>query len=191
MTLTMAAVLSLAAQCAPAVAPDTIASIAMAESGLNPFAIHDNTVQRTVQIDDPAAAIAVATDLIVGQRHSVDLGLMQVNSANLAALGLSIADAFDACRSVEAGGRVLSEAYQRALRGALSVYNTGDLQRGIANGYVSHVERMALSGSADRSRRFRAFRTAAIAVPETRSGWLGRFRPERWHTIRLHRQVRE
>ena len=145
MTLTMAAVLSLAAQCAPAVAPDTIASIAMAESGLNPFAIHDNTVQRTVQIDDPAAAIAVATDLIVGQRHSVDLGLMQVNSANLAALGLSIADAFDACRSVEAGGRVLSEAYQRALRGALSVYNTGDLQRGIANGYVSHVERMALS----------------------------------------------
>ena len=31
MTLTMAAVLSLAAQCAPAVAPDTIASIAMAE----------------------------------------------------------------------------------------------------------------------------------------------------------------
>ena len=93
----------------------------------------------------PSDAIAVATDLIVGRRHSVDLGLMQVNSANLASLGLSITDAFDACRSVEAGGRVLSEAYQRALRGALSVYNTGDLQRGIANGYVSHVERTALS----------------------------------------------
>ena len=138
-----------------------------------------------------AAAIAVATDLIVGQRHSVDLGLMQVNSANLAALGLSIADAFDACRSVEAGGRVLSEAYQRALRGALSVYNTGDLA-------TWHCERIRQPcrahgplGSADRSRRFCAFRTAAIAVPETRSGWLGRFRPERWHTIRLHRQVRE
>src|SRR5690349_5752967 len=57
MTLTMAAVLSLAAQCAPGVAPDTIASIAMAESGLNPLAIHDNTVQRTVQIDDPSDAI--------------------------------------------------------------------------------------------------------------------------------------
>jgi len=145
MTLTMAAILSLAAQCAPAVAPETIASIAMAESGLNPLAIHDNTVQRTVKIDNPSSAIAVATDLIVGRRHSVDLGLMQVNSANLAALGLSIADAFDACRSVEAVGRILSEAYQRALSSALSVYNTGDLQRGFANGYVSRIERTALS----------------------------------------------
>ena len=59
MTLTMAAVLSLAAQCAPAVAPDTIASIAMAESGLNPFAIHDNTVQRTVQIDDALPTLSL------------------------------------------------------------------------------------------------------------------------------------
>src|SRR5215475_8053077 len=124
MILTMTAVLSLAAQCAPAVAPDTVASVAMAESGLNPLAIHDNTTQRTIQIYNPSDAVAVATDLIVGRRHSVDLGLMQLNSTNLAAFGLSIADAFDACRSIEVGGRVLSEAYRRALRGALSIYNT-------------------------------------------------------------------
>ena len=141
----MAAVLSLAAQCAPDVAPDTLASIALAESGLDPLAIHDNTVQRTFQSANLTGAIALARDLIVAQHHSVDLGLMQVNSANFAMLGLSITDAFDACHSIEAGGRVLSEAYQRALRGALSAYNTGDLHRGIANGYVSRVEHAALS----------------------------------------------
>jgi type IV secretion system protein VirB1 len=43
-TLAMATVLSLAAQCAPGVAPDTVAAIAQAESGLDPLAIHDNTV---------------------------------------------------------------------------------------------------------------------------------------------------
>jgi len=144
-TLAMATVLGLAAQCAPGVAPDTIAAIARAESGLEPLAIHDNTVQRTFQSADLPDAIALATGLIVAQHHSVDLGLMQVNSANLARLGLSITDAFDACRSIEAGGRVLSEAYQRALRGALSAYNTGDPQRGISNGYVSRVEHAALS----------------------------------------------
>ena len=144
-TLAMATVLSLAAQCAPGVAPDTVAAIAQAESGLDPLAIHDNTVQRTFQPADLPEAIALATDLIVAQHHSVDLGLMQVNSANFATLGLSITNAFDACHSIEAGGHVLSSAYQRALRGALSAYNTGDPQRGVSNGYVSRVEHAALS----------------------------------------------
>jgi type IV secretion system protein VirB1 len=143
--LAMATVLSLAAQCGSGVAPDTIASIAQAESSLDPLVIHDNTVQRTFQSGNLPEAIALATDLIVAQHHSADLGLMQVNSANLATLGLSITDAFDACRSIEAGGRLLSEVYQRALRGALSAYNTGDLQRGISNGYVGRVEHAALS----------------------------------------------
>ena len=61
-TLAMATVLSLAAQCAPGVAPDTIAAIAMAESGLDPLAIHDNTVQRTDQSANLPDAIAVATE---------------------------------------------------------------------------------------------------------------------------------
>src|SRR5260370_12467446 len=143
--LAMAAVLSLAAKCAPDVAPDTIASIALAESGLDPLTIHDNTARQVFQSANLTGAIALAKDLIMAQHHSVDLGLMQVNSANLARLGLSMTDAFDACQSIAAGGRVLSEAYQRALRGALSAYNTGDPKRGIANGYVSRVEHAALS----------------------------------------------
>ena len=145
MSLTLAAVLALAAQCAPTVAPDTIASIAQTESGLNELAVHDNTAVRSFQPASRDEAVALATDLIVAQRHSVDLGLMQVNSANLVFLGLSIPDAFDACRSIAGGAKVLSDAYQKALRSALSAYNTGDMQRGITNGYVGRVERASIS----------------------------------------------
>jgi type IV secretion system protein VirB1 len=141
--MTVVAVLALAHQCAPTVAPETIVSIAKAESGLNPLAIHDNaTGQRYM----PAAvneAVTLATGLIAGEHHNIDLGLMQINSANLAASNLRIADAFDACHSIEVGARILSDAFQRALRSALSTYNTGDQQRGIDNGYVARVEAAA------------------------------------------------
>ena len=141
--LSVVAALALAHQCAPSVAPDTTVSIAKAESGLNALAVHDNTSGARYAPDTPGAAVALATDLIVAQHHNVDLGLMQVNSANLTAAGLSIADAFDACRSMRAGADILSQAYHHALRAALSTYNTGDPMRGITNGYVAHVEAAA------------------------------------------------
>ena len=143
----------LAASCAPAVHVDTLAAVARAESGFNALAIHLNGGGA-----EPAAtredAILRATELIVVQRRSVDLGLMQVNSANLPALGLSIADAFDPCRSLAAGARLLAEGYaaarasgeadpRQALRTALSRYNTGDPTRGFANGYVAKVQAAA------------------------------------------------
>jgi len=65
---------------------------------------------------------------------------MQIDSANLAHLGMSIANAFDACRSTQAGPRILEEDYQAAVRDKLSSYNTGDPARGIVNGYVARVE---------------------------------------------------
>jgi len=139
--LTDAAVLAMALQCAPGIAPSTVASIARVESGYNPLAIHDNTTRQTFDPSSPGDAITLATNLIVVQRHSVDLGLLQVNSTNYQRLGLTISDAFDPCRSMQAGSRLLSDAYQDALRRALSVFNTGDEQRGIANGYVSRVQR--------------------------------------------------
>ena len=97
-------------------------------------------------------AIALATELVFVQRHSVDLGLMQVNSANLAGLGLSITDAFDTCRNIRAGSRILAAGYvapgnggdtQPALIQALSRYNTGNPERGVTNGYVGRVQAAA------------------------------------------------
>jgi hypothetical protein len=80
--------------------------------------------------------------------HSVDLGLMQINSANLAALGMTVQDAFDVCRSLAASDRILSSAFaagsseaerQAALLISLSKYNTGQPLAGIANGYANRV----------------------------------------------------
>jgi type IV secretion system protein VirB1 len=138
--LSVVAALVLARQCAPGVAPETVVSIAKTESALQTLAVHDNTSGTRYAPETRDAAIALATKLIAEQHHNVDLGLMQVNSANLATVGLSIGDAFDACHSMHAGAAILSGAFDHALRAALSAYNTGDPQRGIANGYVARVE---------------------------------------------------
>ncbi|WP_312162700.1 lytic transglycosylase domain-containing protein [Phenylobacterium sp.] len=149
MTLTLPAVLALAAQCAPAVAPETLLSIVQVESRFNPLAIGVNGTPRvTVSASTPQEAATKAAALIAAGR-SVDLGLAQINSKNLGWLGLSVEAAFDPCRNLAAGARVLQAGYeggadaQPALRRALSRYNTGDARRGFTNGYVAKVERAA------------------------------------------------
>ena len=146
MLITPAHFLVLASRCASDVAPTTLAAVAGAESGFNTLAIHDNTTRQTVRPQGARTAIAVATQLIAAG-HSVDLGLMQIDSRNLARLGLTIATAFDACASVRAAGKLLVQDYQRpaglgrqaALLAALSRYNTGSAWEGFQNGYVSRV----------------------------------------------------
>ena len=149
MILTVAAFVQLAATCGPSVHVDTLASIVQAETRFDTLAIHDNTTGRTYHPATPAEAARIATDLVTAQRHSADLGLMQINSANLAGLGMSITDAFDPCKSIAAGARVLVAGYQPpaagadaqpALLRALSRYNTGHPGPGFANGYVQRVQ---------------------------------------------------
>lgn len=149
MILTVAAFVQLAAQCGPAVHVDTLISVAQAESHLNTLAIHDNTTGRTFTPSTEAEAVRIATDLVTAKRHSADLGVMQVNSANLAPFGMTISDAFDACKNIAAGARVLVAGYQApaagedvqpALLRALSRYNTGNPSRGFSNGYVRRVQ---------------------------------------------------
>ncbi len=154
MILELATFAALAVVCAPSVAPETLAAVARTESGFNAYAVNLNGAGGGTQpVGTREEAIALATELVVVRGRSADLGLMQVNSANLGRLGLSIADAFDPCRSLEAGARVLTEGYatatrgeadpQRALRVALSRYNTGHPERGFVNGYVGRVEASA------------------------------------------------
>jgi type IV secretion system protein VirB1 len=138
----------LALRCAPSVAPSTLASIARTESGFEPLSIHDNTTGTSGVPATRDIAIQIALKLL-GAGHSVDIGIMQINSANFARLGLTLEAAFDPCKSVAAGAAVLAGGYtggdthegqQSALRVALSEYNTGDTQRGFTNGYVHKVE---------------------------------------------------
>lgn len=149
MILTVAAFVHLAATCGPSVHVDTLAAIVQAETRFDTLAIHDNTTGRTYHPATPAEAVRIATDLVTVQHHSADLGLMQVNSGNLAGLGVSITDTFDPCKSIAAGASVLVAGYQQpatgtdaqpALLRALSRYNTGDPGRGFTNGYVQRVQ---------------------------------------------------
>jgi type IV secretion system protein VirB1 len=151
MPLPLSQVLALAAQCAPAIAPETLLSVVQVESGFNPLAIGVNGSPRVgVTASSPAEAAEKASVLIAAGR-SVDLGLAQINSKNLASLGLSVEAAFDPCRNLAAAGRVLQAGYQPtddigeqpALLRALSRYNTGDDQRGFRNGYVAKVSKAA------------------------------------------------
>jgi type IV secretion system protein VirB1 len=127
--------------CAPGVAPDTTVSIAKVESGPHALAVHDSTSGTRYGPVTPGATIA--TDLVVAHDHNVDLGVMQVNSTNLAAIGLSIADAFNACQSMRTGSEIPSRAYHHALRATLYTYNVGDPIRGITDGYVAGGEAIA------------------------------------------------
>ena len=121
--MTLAAILALASQCAPSLDQNLIAGIAKHESGLNPLVLHDNTTSRSYAPGTASEARALAAKLIHVQGHSVDLGLMQINSRNLAYLGLPESEAFDACHSIEAAATLFR---------AISYYNTGSATRGLA-----------------------------------------------------------
>jgi len=130
---------ALAARCVPSVPTATLEAVAKTESALDPLVLHDNTTNRTAVPASLPAALARA-ERWINRGDSVDLGLMQINDANLARLGLSVANAFDSCRSIQAGAQILEEDYRVAVRDTLSRYNTGNPVRGIINGYVARVE---------------------------------------------------
>ena len=149
MLLDLATFLSLAAACAPGVAPPTLLAVARAESGLDPLAIGVNGPafpRSRVQLMSEAVRRAEA---LIASGRDIDLGLAQINVRNLPRLGLTVSDAFDPCRNLAASARILGEGYRRALpsagagqpalRAALSIYNTGDPDRGFQNGYVARV----------------------------------------------------
>ena len=94
MSLTVQAALALALQCAPSIDPHMVVAIGRHESGLDPLTIHDNTTGQILHGQD--VVMAAAKRIAAG--HSVDLGLMQINSRNLNLLGLPLGDAFVAWR---------------------------------------------------------------------------------------------
>jgi type IV secretion system protein VirB1 len=151
--LLTAKIIQLARHCAPEIPQQVLIAVAKTESGLDPLTLHDNT---TGASDRPAAAGTAVSEAEawIARGDSVDLGLMQVNSANLASLGMTVPAAFDACTSLAAGAAILQAAYgggqttaeqQVALLMALSHYNTGSPFRGILNGYVRKVMQNARS----------------------------------------------
>lgn len=150
---------ALISQCAPTVQPETMAALISAESKGHQFAIADagpknmpwsqrKRLVRSYYMGSLDSAIAMATGLI-SNGHTVSLGVTQINDRNLPWLGLSIRDAFDPCTNVAAGGKILTGFYEKAvhqfgngpkaLRAALSAYNSGSWVRGERDGYVTLV----------------------------------------------------
>jgi type IV secretion system protein VirB1 len=155
--LSVPAAAQLAVRHAPAVNPGTLLAFAWHESRLRPFAIHDNATGQSAFPISAAEAAGLAR-VRLAQGHNLDLGIMQVNSTNLARTGLTATTAFDAGESMRAGALILTAAYRQCLRGnanpngaeeqaalrcAASVYNTGREQAGILNGYQANVWRAA------------------------------------------------
>lgn len=145
---------ALYAECAPQVHATTMDRVVFVESGRRVLAINVNRLPSQAAAPRPAQpqtvdeAVALA-ETYIARGHSVDLGLAQVNSRNLPAMGYSVRMMFEQpCRNLAAGAAILAACYDRALRagyapgdpalvGALSCYNTGSLTLGVQIGYTS------------------------------------------------------
>jgi type IV secretion system protein VirB1 len=145
---------SLASRCAPGFSESMLEAVSRVESNLDPWAIHDNTTGISrAPLNVTSAFVDVSTWISHGD--SVDVGLMQINSRNFSALGMTVQAALNPCESLAGGVAVLHAAYgsgntsadaQVALLMALSRYNTGSPFGGIMNGYARRV--MENAGSA-------------------------------------------
>jgi type IV secretion system protein VirB1 len=147
MGFSTSALLALASQCAPTVAPETVLAIILTESSGEPFALNVNGARQPRRQSNAADAAATARKYVAAG-YSVDLGLGQINSRNMRWLGLTWDTVFDPCTNVAALGYVLTSNYnavkagrdpQSALRVAFSMFNTGSQTRGFRNGYVAKV----------------------------------------------------
>lgn len=143
------AVLELVQRCAPTVHPNTMLKLLKHESGFHPFIIGVNATPRQVHRPQTQSEAARIARELIGQGKSIDMGLGQINSANLAGLKLTPEQVFEPCENVKASAQILSGGFRvanataanerAALDQALSRYNTGNPERGITNGYVGLV----------------------------------------------------
>lgn len=127
----------ISAECAPMVAPSTMAAIVRVESGGNPLAMwNDSTRSMVIPGSRNQAIRYLRQAMAAGQR--VDVGLAQVDTGNFVAFGLTPRNAFAACANLRAGGAILRMDWQQALnsgyRGqqalyhAFEAYNSGRLR---------------------------------------------------------------
>jgi type IV secretion system protein VirB1 len=142
--LSLVAILQLAAtpDCtAPGMPPANVAAVARQESGFHPYAIRDETTDRSHYPATREDAEALAARL-TAQGHLLGVGLMQLTPP--ANFGLSIAEAFDPCKNMKAGAELLAANYNlewQALMRALSRYNSGSPTR--AEAYAKRVAAQA------------------------------------------------
>jgi type IV secretion system protein VirB1 len=101
--------LSLFAQCAADVAPETLNTLINVESSRNPYAIavvYDKSVKDSDKLtfSQPSSedeALRIIDQLTAKKTHkSYSVGIMQVNSTNFQKYGINRANMFDACKNI-------------------------------------------------------------------------------------------
>lgn len=139
-------------QCGAGVHPDTLNAIIKVESNYNQLAIYDNTTGASYRPQSKEQAIYL-TGNFLSSGHSIDIGLMQINSQHLAKLNIDYKDLFDPCYNIAIGTKILSSFYREHARGnptdqpdmtllkALSSYNTGNPRKG--KRYVNKILKAA------------------------------------------------
>jgi type IV secretion system protein VirB1 len=153
---------ALGSRCLPAASSSTLDAIVRAESSGNPNAMQidfpKSLLRRwhlpngTLHLSRQPSNEREALDwLAYFQRFGifVDLGLMQVSTAEAQRRGLPAESLLEPCTNLRVGWEILEEDYriemktygpgQEALRHSMSRYNTGDSKRGIDNGYLARV----------------------------------------------------
>jgi len=129
-------------------------NIIAVESVDNPLAINVNKLLNPdLPESQDESVLAVYVDKKIAEGFSVDVGYMQVNSANFATYDLDTVSAFDACTNIAVGSEIFMKAYrpavafygktEKAKQSALSAYNTGTFHRGFNNGYVARYDQTA------------------------------------------------
>jgi type IV secretion system protein VirB1 len=153
---------TLGRSCVPQAPSRTLQAIIHTESGGNPYALaidYPNTLLRKWNL--PAGTLRLARqphdkrealdwiDYFERFHISVDVGLMQVSTAEAQRRGIKTSSLLDPCTNLRVGWTILDDFYQleakrygpgqTALAHSISRYNTGDSQRGIDNGYFGRV----------------------------------------------------
>ncbi len=138
--------------------PALMLAIVEQESSGNPIAINVNEWEGEPVVPVSADDVVEAAGLFVDAGYTVDVGLAGINSANLERFGVAYAEAIDPCTSLALGETIFMENLEtarakghqgdKALRAALSLYNTGSMTRGLDNGYVDSVWQRYVNGDA-------------------------------------------
>lgn len=149
--------LALAQECAPTVAPQTMAAVVNVESDFGPFKIGVVGGRLARQPESREEAVATAQQLET-EGWNFSLGMAQVNRYNLPKYGINYEQAFDACTSLRVGSKILEDCYvraskrtpdpQAALHAAFSCYYSGNFTRGFqpdVAGKPSYVEKVLAS----------------------------------------------
>lgn len=145
----MAPIDALVAQCAPAVPAVLMRALVRAESSWRPLAIGADGAQPPVQQPRTLDEAVATAKRMASRGTGFSVGLAQIHASNVRLYGLSWEEAFDPCRNLAVGQKILWNFYHQAsasgysgvaaVWAALRGYNSGRVDRAISDAYASRI----------------------------------------------------